>query len=74
MKKTRPLLFLILVFFGLTGFYQKQSTENLDDFKKYYDQFKVEGSFVFYDQRNDKFTFYNQSGVTTFEWTKKLSV
>ena len=61
MKKTRPLLFLILVFFGLTGFYQKQSTENLDDFKKYYDQFKVEGSFVLYDQRNDKFTFYNQS-------------
>ena len=35
--------------------YQSQS-----DDKKYYDQFKVEGSFVLYDPQADKYIFYNQ--------------
>ena len=54
-------LFLTLAFFGLTSYIQKQSTEIRNDFKSYYDEFKVDGSFVLYDQNNDKFTFYNQA-------------
>ncbi len=56
----QALLFLTLTVFGLTSCKQKQTTETRDDFKKYYDQFQVEGSFVIYDQNNDKFIFYNQ--------------
>lgn len=61
MKTTKQiLLFLALAFIGLTSYIQKQSNETRNDFKSYYDQFKVDGSFVLYDQNNDKFTFYNQ--------------
>lgn len=35
-----------------------------DDFKKYYDQFRVEGSFVLYDQNKDQFIYYNQPQLT----------
>ncbi len=52
---------MTLAFFGLTSYIHKQSTEIRNDFKSYYDQFKVDGSFVLYDQNNDKFTFYNQA-------------
>lgn len=31
-----------------------------EDFKKYFDQFNVQGSFVLFDQNNDKFIFYNK--------------
>jgi len=48
-----------IVFF--TGCKQKKETiEIRDDFKKYYDQNNVEGSFVLYDQQMDKYTFVNQ--------------
>ncbi|MDD2624251.1 MAG: hypothetical protein PHQ02_05465 [Candidatus Riflebacteria bacterium] len=33
------------------------TTEIRDDFKKYYDQFHVDGSFVLYDPQNDKYIF-----------------
>ncbi len=51
---------MTLAVFGLTSCNQKQTDEVRDDFKKYYDQFNVEGSFVLYDQQNDKYIFYNQ--------------
>lgn len=57
---TQTIIFTVLVTFSLTSCKQKQTTETRDDFKKYYDQFKVEGSFVLYDQNNDKFIFCNQ--------------
>ena len=38
----------------------KQTTEIRNDFKKYYDQFIVEGSFALYDMQADKYVFYNQ--------------
>lgn len=57
---TQTIIFTVLTVFSLTSCKQKQTTETRDDFKKYYDQFKVEGSFVLYDQNNDKFTFCNQ--------------
>ena len=53
-------MLLILIAFGLAACKQKQSTEIRDDFKTFYDQFNVEGSFVLYDQNNDKLTFYNR--------------
>lgn len=60
--KTTPLIlfFTLLTVFGFISCKQQQATEIRDDFKKYYNQFKVEGSFVLYDQNNDKFIFCNQ--------------
>lgn len=40
--------------------HQRPVNEIRSDFKKYYDQFKVEGSFVVYDQNKNAYTFYNQ--------------
>lgn len=56
----QTILLLILAVFGLIACKQKQTIEVRDDFKKYYDQFNVEGSFVLYDSQADKFIFYNQ--------------
>ena len=48
-------------------FYAFSSCENgpedvvRDDFKPFYNQYKVDGSFVIYDQNNGVFIFYNQS-------------
>ena len=61
MKTTRPLILLLTIaVFGLKACKQKQVTEVRTDFKKYYDQFKVDGSFVFYDPQAEKYIFYNQ--------------
>jgi len=57
----RHILLSILTVFGLTIYAQKQTTETRNEFKKYYDQFKVNGSFILYDQNNDKYIVYNQS-------------
>jgi beta-lactamase class D len=51
---------LTLIIFGLTGCKHKQTTEIRNDFKKYYDQFNVEGSFVLYNLQANKYVFYNQ--------------
>jgi beta-lactamase class D len=58
MKQT--ILILTLAVFELTSYAQKQTTEIREDFKKYYDQFNVDGSFVLYDPQTDKYIFYNQ--------------
>mgnify|MGYP003591846858 CR=1 FL=1 len=61
MKTTKQtILLLTIVVFGLTACKQKQTTEIRDDFKKYYDKFKVEGSFVLYDPQEVNYIFYNQ--------------
>nr|WP_068890837.1 penicillin-binding transpeptidase domain-containing protein [Pedobacter panaciterrae] len=31
-----------------------------NDFKKFYEKYKVQGSFIMYDQKNDQYTMYNQ--------------
>ena len=51
---------LILVVLGLTACKQRKTTEIRTDFKKYYDQFSVEGSFALYDPQADKYIFYNK--------------
>ncbi len=57
----QTVLLLSLAVFGLIACKQKQTTEIRDEFKKYYDQFKVEGSFVLFDPQADKYIFYNQA-------------
>ena len=59
MKQT--ILLLTLTVFGLTSWKHKQTTEIRNDFKKYYDQFNVDGSFVLYDPQDDKYILYNQN-------------
>ena len=51
----------LLIFFILTGHAKSQNIESKDDFKKYYDQYNVDGTFVLYDQSNDKYVCYNPS-------------
>ncbi len=53
------LLFIIAVF-GLIACKQKQTSQIRNDFKKYYDQFNVEGSFALYDPKADRYIFYHQ--------------
>ena len=56
----QTILVLTLLVYGLTACKHKQTTEIRNDFKKYYDQFNVEGSFVLYDTHADKYVFYNK--------------
>jgi beta-lactamase class D len=50
---------LTLVVLMLTNCNHKQTTEIRNEYKKYYDQFNVEGSFVLYDPQAEKYVFYN---------------
>ncbi len=52
---------IIFIFLIFSCFVHSQTSETRDDFQKYYEQFDVVGSFVLYDQSNDKYIFYNQS-------------
>lgn len=58
----KPILFFLVI----AGFAcrQQQTTEIRDDFKKYYDQYGVTGSFVLYDEANDKYVFCNRAMYT----------
>lgn len=56
----QTILLLTIAVFALTACKQKQATEIRADFKKYYDQFNVGGSFVLYDPQVDTYIFYNQ--------------
>jgi beta-lactamase class D len=61
MTNIKNTIFLLtLAVFGLISCKQNQTTEIRDDFKKHYNKFQVEGSFVLYDQQNDKYIFYNK--------------
>ncbi len=55
-------LFYLLIFYVFISASCKQ-TENQeirDNFKKYYDKYKVSGSFILYDESNDKYIIYNE--------------
>lgn len=58
--KKKVFSFLLLFVLILTSFNLKPKEEIRTDFKKFYDQYNVEGSFVLYDQKNNKYTFYNK--------------
>ncbi|MBK8854375.1 MAG: class D beta-lactamase [Saprospiraceae bacterium] len=75
----KMILLLILTVFGLTACQKKQTIEIRNDFKKYYDQFQVEGSFVLYDPQTAKYIFYNQdqykqtfSPASTFKISRRV--
>jgi len=51
---------LAIVVIVLTSFKQKFTEENREDFKKYYDQFHVKGSFVLFDSKAGKYIHYNK--------------
>jgi beta-lactamase class D len=57
----RTITLMAAVILGLIACRQQQTTETRNDLKKFYDQYKVDGSFVLYAQSNDKYFFYNQS-------------
>src|SRR4051812_42488551 len=61
MKTTfRYIAITIFTFCGLTIYAKKQTAETRNDFKRYYDQYKVDSSFILYDQNNYKCIVYNQ--------------
>lgn len=59
MKKIFSLLLFALTYSISSA--QEPATHLVEDFKKYYDECKVEGSFVLYDQAHDEYIFYNQA-------------
>jgi len=61
MIKQQRFLFLTIIVLGLFACKEQQSSETRNDFKKFYDDYNVEGSFVLYNQGEAKFTFYNES-------------
>jgi beta-lactamase class D len=52
---------IIFFFLMFSCFVRPQTFETRDDFKIFYDQYNVSGSFVLYEQNEDKYIFYNQS-------------
>jgi len=57
-------LIINVIFIAILGFQsckQQPKTEIRDDFKMYYEQYQVEGSFALYDQNAGKFILYNQA-------------
>lgn len=57
----KQIALIILNFCGMIACAQNPSFETRADFKKYYDQFNVDGSFVLYDQSKNHYIFYNQT-------------
>lgn len=56
----RTIAFTLIVF-SLTNCKKHPNFEIREGFKKYYDSFQVKGSFVLYDQKHDKYIFYNKN-------------
>lgn len=54
-------LLVFKIILCLTACQKQPKNEVRDDLKKHYSEFDVEGSFVMYDQNDDKYIFYNQS-------------
>jgi beta-lactamase class D len=57
----QKLFILIIILIGLTSWKKKQTSEIREDFKTFYDQFNVDGSFVLYDQKKDHFIYCNEN-------------
>ncbi len=57
------ILALTIMLIVVTSWKNKLTITIRDDFKKYYEQSNVSGSFVVYDQKNNHYTFYNKAQV-----------
>lgn len=60
MKFLKITFFPAILFFLSMSYTSLSSTIIRNDFKKYYDKYGVDGSFVMYDQKNNRYTIYNQ--------------
>ncbi|MFC3158059.1 beta-lactamase class D [Chryseobacterium arachidis] len=60
MKFVKITFFVGILFLLAMSYTSLPSTIVRNDFKKYYDKYGVDGSFVMYDQKNDRYTIYNQ--------------
>lgn len=62
---SNQLLFIFtIVIFQFFTCKSNQTTKIREDFKKHYDQFKLQGSFVLFDTYNDEYTVYNPGQLT----------
>lgn len=52
------IFFSLTLFIGFTACKDNSQPEVREDLKKYYDQFGVSGSFMLYDQNNDRYVYY----------------
>lgn len=55
-------LLLLLAAVGLVSFQSDPAGEEL---MKFYEEHQVQGSFILYDQKNDRYTYYNQEQTNT---------
>ena len=58
------LMFIMICVAFLYSFAQSPAEELMDDFGKYYEQYDVDGSAVVYDEKNNKYYFYNKAQYT----------
>lgn len=56
------LIGLVFLFFGFSS--SKVNTSKYPKFKKHFTDFNVQGSFVLYDQKNDKYYYYNKKNCS----------
>lgn len=65
MKSAKVILLSVVMLLPFMAFRSVSKTVIRNDFKKFYDQYGVEGSFMMYDQKNDRYTIYNQDQINT---------
>jgi len=63
MKQT--IFFLLAISIIFSSCKQKPADEIREDFKKYYEEYKVNGIFALYNQNEDKYTLYNSNEFKT---------
>ncbi|WP_316744079.1 class D beta-lactamase [Pedobacter antarcticus] len=61
----RTFLLILLISALLSSIYSTGQTKTGPELQKFYDQYKVEGSFILYDQKNEKYTIYNEGQSNT---------
>ena len=59
-KKQLPTFVLLLMLIATTSFNYLPKEIVRNDFKKIYDKYNVQGSFVIYNQNKDEYTYYNK--------------
>ncbi len=59
----RITLLIVIIFSSFLTYSQATGIEIRNDFKKFYDDYQVEGTFVLFDQNSKKYIIYNQKKV-----------
>ncbi|WP_197082444.1 class D beta-lactamase [Pedobacter sp. BMA] len=67
MKQKPVAIFVLLLILIATSSFNNLPNEVIrDDFKKFYDKYNVQGSFVIYNQNKDEYTYYNKEQISQF--------